>query len=257
MSKEPHLLEALPGLAAMKRPSKPGPKPSLKRGMSQKTLLTKLAERPHTYSELAGATRNKRPKPFVAMIARLKVEQVIRMVYLHGTEYLVPFDWTEPPGYMQEVIDSNTKRTVDGCLVWTAYCDPKRGPMIRDKGTSAKVARRVVWEQAHGPLDKAFSLRMVICENPKCIELTHMKPARRSDEARGRPLSALHKAKISAGHIGRSKITEEDAEALRERTMTPEQVAELRGVTPQAGRLIREGKSRANRIVGHFAGLVA
>jgi hypothetical protein len=218
-------------------------------------LLALLSARPHTYSEIAGPKRGAARGAYVPLIRQLKAASVIRTVYLHGTEYLTLTSWEPGPGYTQELIDERTKRTVDGCLIWQAYSDPKRGPVLRDKDNHPKSVRRTIWEKAYGPLAPSFSLRMVECDHPGCVELSHMWPRRRSDEAKGRPNSVAQNAKIAATKRKTAKLTDDDVRALRDGSMTPAQVAKARGVSLQAARAARAGECW-KEYASPFAGLL-
>ena len=64
----------------------------------------------------------------------------------------------------------------DGCVLWTGPVNAdgyasyqKQGP---DKG---RLAHRVMWKQAHGPLPDAIELDH-LCRQRSCMEMAHLEP---------------------------------------------------------------------------------
>lgn len=210
--------------------------------LSCETVLAQIAQGPTSYADITGTGRRDRRlrSGCKELVDQLKAEGLVKVVNIHGRPMFVLPDWSHPPEYVQEQIDARSRRTIDGCLEWTAYIDPLRGPMFRlgDSGSSASV-RRWLWERARGPLQYQESIRCM-CSNEACIELSHFRKERREELGRGRPNTLVQRAKIAATLRAKSKITQEIVDRARAGESITALAAEA-CVTPQALRYARAG----------------
>lgn len=99
-------------------------------------------------------------------------------------------------------IARHTKRAPTGCLEWTSYKPPHGYPMLNIDG-SMRRASRVIWTAAHGPIPDGL-LVMHTCDNPACVEITHLKLGTHKDNTQ----DMLAKGRCAEGErAGAAKLT--------------------------------------------------
>ena len=106
--------------------------------------------------------------------------------------------------------DKIDKCCPNDCWEWTMGSTPKGYGQIRDSGRTL-LAHRVSWALAHGPIPAGLCV-LHHCDNPPCVNPTHLFLGTRTDNARDcgrkgrRPKGSAH---------GRAKLTEADVRMIR------------------------------------------
>lgn len=132
------------------------------------------------------------------------------------------------------------------CVIWEMSCDrngyaQKYCPR-RKKSTRAV---RVFYEQAHGIELTSEQHLLHSCDNPKCVNIEHVRVGTHQENMDDRKERNPYKGERNPA----AKITDEQAlEILRDPRTSPH-VSKDYGITPQAVRLIRQG-----RRFGHLQG---
>jgi hypothetical protein len=87
--------------------------------------------------------------------------------------------WAELP--VTERLAEYSVRDDSGCLVWQRSTNAYGYGHLRVRGR-LRVAHRVVWELAHGPIP-AGMLVLHSCDNPSCIAIEHLHVGTAKDNA--------------------------------------------------------------------------
>ena len=89
------------------------------------------------------------------------------------------------------------------CTRWSGSHRKSDGRPIIDPGPHPRYAYRVLWEEAHGPLDPGVLLHHT-CENAWCINIDHLAPLTRAEHAlehgKGGDWGQADKTHCPAGH---------------------------------------------------------
>lgn len=165
-------------------------------------VLEKIQRGPIRYATLAGSHAYAVRKRLRPIIDRLESAGEIRLVQLEGFPFYVAADWVLTDEHRLQLIQNRCK-PVDGCMVWTGYIDPRRGPMVRFLDESPMPARRAIWQIKRGPLEFQQTVRADDCCHEGCVEYRHMKLGRREDPAKGRNITLLQRHRIATSHQDR------------------------------------------------------
>lgn len=204
-------------------------------------VLATIEAGPVQYAALAGTMSDPARAQLRAIIDELMGQGLIRLIHLDRFPHYVATDWVMSDELRLQLIEGKCRRTVDGCLVWSGYVDPRRGPMVRFGADGFPTAvRRVVWAIKRGPLGLQQTVRAG-CDDPACVEYEHMKLGTRADKARGRSLTPLTKLRIARAHrAARGKLDIEKVRVIRASTETEAVLAERYGVSkPTIGQIRR------------------
>lgn len=87
-------------------------------------------------------------------------------------------------GELRERLDTCTERLPDGCLVWTGARNRDGYGRARSGGKRVSV-HRWVYEREHGPIEPGVLIDHA-CWNRACVEVTHLRPATRSENGSNR-----------------------------------------------------------------------
>jgi hypothetical protein len=154
--------------------------------------------------------------------------------------------------------------TEDGdCLLWNGSTDVGGRPKLSVKKAGEKCKtlqpRRLVWEQAKGPIPKGKFVT-VTCGNPGCLAEEHLelitkgevirRTAKKPDVQRRRHLAGLKSRE-------RSPLTLEQVRYIRECNKTLAAVAEELGIGATTASAIRRHKRWKEYAGNPFAGLIA
>ena len=206
-------------------------------------VLAKIQQGPIRYADLAGSHSYAIRKRLRPLIDRLVAEGLIRETYIDRFPYYVAADWELTDEQRLEIMKGRCK-PVHGCMVWTGYVDPKRGPIVRFGDESPTPARRAAWQIKRGPLGYQQTVRMQADCEPDCIEYTHMKLGRREDPAKGKHISVLHRQRIAQAHqVTRGKLDWEKVRVIRASTKSDAVMAEQFGVSKATIGQVRRGET--------------
>jgi len=61
-----------------------------------------------------------------------------------------------------------------GCREWTGAKSTRGYGFIRWEGHTNKLAHRVAWQLAYGPIPDGLTVDHVVCDNPPCVEPSHL-----------------------------------------------------------------------------------
>jgi hypothetical protein len=130
----------------------------------------------------------------------------------------------------------------DGCLLWRGPWES--GPKIHVKRKAYKV-RHLVWNLSHGRACKKSHLPMpTVCNEPHCVEPTHLTQVKRNRHWVGRKVPVHVRAKIAdtkRATVG--KIDMSIAEAIREPGAKLISSARAAGISVTNAQLIRANKA--------------
>ena len=204
-------------------------------------VLATIEAGPVQYAALAGTMSDPARAQLRAIIDELTGQGLIRLIQLDRFPHYVTTDWVMPDELRLQLIEGKCRRTVDDCLIWTGYIDPRRGPMVRfGPDGPPTAARRVVWTIKRGPLGLQQTVRAG-CDDPACVAYEHMKLGTRADKARGRSLTPLTRLRIArAQQAARGKLDLEKVRAIRASAESETVLAERYGVSkPTIGQIRR------------------
>lgn len=223
---------------------------------SRDEILATLEAGPVRFIDLAKGSRAYYVrKPLRETIDALVADGLIHMIYVGGQQHYALTNWAPDDALVLKIITDKCRRTIDGCLEWTGYIDPDRGPMYRlnDQPTSI---RRLVWQIKRGKqLGYQETVKPGECDNWACVEYAHLVLARREDAAIGRPKTMLHTMRIARAHRAmRGVITMEIARQIRASSDPEKAEARKWGISAAT-----VGQIRRNEIwkeYGMFTGLL-
>jgi hypothetical protein len=165
-------------------------------------------------------------------------------------------------GGSERLMDYIASRVLeDGdCLRWTGtVCNGHPAGALF--GKRCVLIRRVVWEQANGPIPPGKVIRCT-CETPLCIALEHLKLSTyrqigKECGAKGLMSGIVRSAKIAhAKRAGKqAKMTQEDARAIRASDESSPILAQRYGVTVSQICRIKNNQVRREYVGNVWAGL--
>ena len=149
-----------------------------------------------------------------------------------------------------------------GCPVWQRGCCNGH-PAYRDADTGkTRMVRRVLWEQANGPIKPGHIIRMT-CETPLCVDVEHMVQTTHGKLAKEMgALGIMSGFKRSAAiartkRVTQGKLTEEAVRDIRASSDTGVVLAARYGIAPAYVSKIRLHQCRKEFAGNPFAGLAA
>lgn len=215
-------------------------------------LLELANERPFQLMEVARtvASNSKRRKATISCIKQLVDAGQLRMVLIDRFPHYVPAAWKASDELVELTIMGNTRQVAD-CLEWQGFIDSRGQPIMhisrnwgRDDLPQLLRARRFLWSLN----SRRTTLTHEIVLHPKCgcrscINPLHMQPTWRTRIAHGRKLMQDHRMAIIAGARNglQSKLSMDDARAIRASSASNTQLAQQYGVTRANISCIRRG----------------
>lgn len=216
---------------------------ALKKHFRRDRVLAKIQEGPVRHADLAGTMSDPVRARLRKVIDALLYEGVIRQVYIDRFPHYVAADWELTDEQRLEIMNGRCK-PIHGCMVWTGYVDPKRGPIVRFGDDSPTPARRAVWQIKRGPLGYQQTVRMRPDCETNCIEYAHMKLGRREDPAKGKNISPLHRQRIAKAHQrARGKLDWDKVHAIRASNESDQVLARRFGVSKATIGQARRGET--------------
>lgn len=221
------------------------------------TILARLAVAPARFADLAGSKAHRSRIGLRVIVDRLVAQGHVRMVYIDRFPHLVLKDWEPTKEQTLSILEGRGKRTADGCLIWTGYTDPSRGPMASlGSPPQPTSVRRTIWGIKRKPLEFNDTVKPS-CGNWECVEYRHMVLANRADPAIGRKKTTLHAMRIAQGlRALKGKLTMEIAREIRASSETAAKLATQYGVSKEAINMVRRGETWKEYQQGLFTGLI-
>jgi len=107
-------------------------------------VLATIEAGPVQYAALAGTMSDPARAQLRAIIDELMGQGLIRLIQLDRFPHYVVTDWVMPDELRLQLIEGKCRRTLDGCLIWTGYIDPRRAPWCGSVRT-AHPRQRAAW----------------------------------------------------------------------------------------------------------------
>jgi hypothetical protein len=112
--------------------------------------------------------------------------------------------------------DSKLKRMPNGCLEWTGTKVKDGYGLFRKADGTMQQANRYAYERAYGMLPKHIKA-CHHCDNPPCCDPNHLFAGTDTDNAQDSWKKGRHQEKRKGQFNNAAKITDEQAEEIRER----------------------------------------
>lgn len=226
---------------------------------SPKIIMMKLEAGPLRFEQLLDGPRDTRQNTGLRQVlSTMKADGKIRLLKINRLAHWALADWKPSPEQILQELENRSRRSIDGCLLWSETLDPVKGPTAVITKSHGEPIRRLVWSIKRGPLGYKEVVGMT-CPDPRCIEYKHMQLTRRGDKLRGRKKNALARKNIGdANRVRMAKLTLEDARAIRASTESITALAERYGVHRSRISAIRLGNAwKEPTVGGMFTGLLA
>jgi len=224
---------------------------------TRETVLAAITAAPVRFNNLAGSKAHRARVGLRAIVDSLIADGLVRMTYIDRFPHLVLMDWKPSKEETVAILEGRGRPTVDGCLLWTGYVDPIRGPMASLGSPPMPTSvRRKVWSLKKRVLDFNETIKPS-CGNWACVAFAHMELANRADPLTGRKKTPVHAMHIAQGL--RASIGKLSMEIAREVRASPESSPKLAikyGVSKQAIDQIRRGETWKEYQQGLFTGLM-
>jgi len=131
------------------------------------------------------------------------------------------------------------------CLVWTGTHDAAGYGRMK-QGRKQRIAHRVAWEMANGPIPDGMYI-CHHCDNPPCVDVSHLFLGTPADNMHDMDRKGRRVAVGLKGSANRTaKLSEPDVVVIRERSKTGEgarRLAAAFGVSRSAIRFVVSGRS--------------
>lgn len=152
-----------------------------------------------------------------------------------------------------EWLEARVRADEDGCWIWTGFTTKQGQPQAR-LNYQFFLVRRAVWEQVHTRELVSTLWVGAKCDKPGCCHPDCMVARTRGRAMKGRSLTKVHKANITAARRKNSHIPDEVVAEVRASKETGRHLAKQFGLSESYVSLVRLGKIRAD-IRNPFAGL--
>lgn len=225
---------------------------------SRESVLAKITLGPIRFQHLAGSAKHEHRIELRKVVDKLTEEGLIRLTYIDRFPHLVLKDWRPSDDLTLMLLEGRGRPTEEGCLLWSGYTDPMRGPMASlGEPRIPTSVRRVIWGLKRKPLDQNLTVKPT-CGNWDCIAYGHMKAVKgRSEAQTGTKKTRIHAMNIANGlRKKQGKLTMEIAREARQSTLSAAKFAALHGVTKEAIAMIRRGQTWKEYGNGFFTGLI-
>ncbi len=147
-------------------------------------------------------------------------------------------------------------KDVDGCWVWQQSATNRRQDPCGRLDDKTILVRRVVWEQVHERKARSDRIARCSCGTHLCVHPDHIVMASRSTPRKGKPITMVHRARISATKRATSKLSDEQVREIRSAPGMNTEIARVHGVNPSyVGHLKRYEARRDFALSGLWGGL--
>ena len=150
---------------------------------------------------------------------------------------------TLPAGWL----DARCRDNGEGCLIWTGYM--ARGGCPRATFGSDAIpypVRRVIFKDVHGFLPRKGVVVATCCGVHGCVRPEHIISRSKGMSQRGKTRNVLELHKMAAPKRASSRLSQEDARAIRLSSQTPTELAARYGISRQYVHKILKGQSRVD-----------
>lgn len=114
----------------------------------------------------------------------------------------------------------------EGCWEWLACVQKGYGRFkVGGKRGSMKLAHRVAWELANGPIPDGLNV-LHRCDNGKCVRPAHLFLGTQMDNVRDCVAKGRYPSRVGERN-GRARLSKQDAERIRERNAAGESYRKL------------------------------
>lgn len=97
------------------------------------------------------------------------------------------------------------------CKIWNGSIDRLGYGRI---GKKRILAHRFTWESFHGPIPKGLVIRHLVCNNPSCVEITHLAIGTQADNMKDK---FIHGTNPAGERNGRAKLKRQQVDEIREK----------------------------------------
>ncbi len=220
-------------------------------------VFARIRAKPVRWDDLAGsrdAIVRRRLRP---IIEGLLASGAVKKVQFGGHKLLAAAAWQ--PTKAQQLQDIYERcRPTNGCLCWSGYVDPQRGPIVHVVwGSGERSARRQVWGLHLRKMDFGHTITMT-CENPDdCIRFEHMKRVGRGHKQEGKPKTLAHRRAIALAKRKDSKLDEVKVLEILSNSKSHRQMARDMDVSASTVQAVRARDRWRNYKATPFSGLDA
>lgn len=212
---------------------------------TRETVLARVAAGPVRYSEIAGTRAHRVRVLLRPVVDALLADGLVRIAQLDRTPHYVLADWEMSDEDKLRIIEGRCRKLMDGCMAWTGYIDPRRGPMVRFETDGAPMsARRMVRTIRRGPLGYQETVRAA-CGNDACVAYAHMRLGRREDKLVGQSISPITRQRIARTQQATSKLDLCKVRSIRQRAAAGE-------TQPALAKAFGVSKGTISEIVRHL-----
>lgn len=149
-----------------------------------------------------------------------------------------PGQYVRFKGTLAERMAFRSKRAGNGCLEWQGALDEKGYGVVRIRGRNYR-ASRVAWHLTEGPIPGHLTVCHT-CDNPRCIEPTHLWLGTNKDNNDDKIAKGRHKVLRGEQHAHAS-LTDAEAVAIRKDPAPYADIAKRYGITTSSVSRIKCG----------------
>lgn len=148
--------------------------------------------------------------------------------------------WKRAPrnASLDQRLSVSSVRAANGCLVWNGARSAEGYGHMSIEGRSTLV-HRLAWQVANGPIPAGMFI-CHRCDNPPCIEVSHLFVGSPADNHRDMVVKR-RKARLAGSSNPRAKLTADTVAAVRGARGTNRAIAETFGITHSHVSRIKRG----------------
>jgi len=180
------------------------------------TILARLSHYgPTRHAHLGTGMTEAERRSITPALETLVAQGKVKRVAINRIHHWALADWRRTDDELLQELANRSRKTVDGCLLWTESVRADCGPMGIVHKAFSEPLWRAIWVMKRGPLGINDVVRTT-CGNAACIEYKHMTLAVRGNAIKGVKKAPLHAQRIRvAAQAAHGKITMEQAKEIR------------------------------------------